>query len=207
MESNTNLHVDKLITFGQMALEQGWYDQAREYFEQALGLDASNREAMKGLARAYERLSLRVATPVEPIQAEPVKPIEDRPVEPAAKVEQERSSPKKQIAEQKKNINITPALILLLVFALGILVATQVGFYSIQPIGAVPEGATWLVWRASDEPFFHSADSLCLKRIGSVSLLCRGLALAQAPKDRIILRLPYWEFAYFLSTGGKKFQR
>lgn len=27
--------VEKLITFGQMALEQGWYDKAREYFEQA----------------------------------------------------------------------------------------------------------------------------------------------------------------------------
>jgi hypothetical protein len=28
--------VDKLLTFGQMALEQGWYDQAGEYFEQVL---------------------------------------------------------------------------------------------------------------------------------------------------------------------------
>jgi len=53
--------VDKLITFGQMALEQGWYDQAREHFEQALALDASNREAMKGLARVYEILSHRGA--------------------------------------------------------------------------------------------------------------------------------------------------
>ncbi len=53
--------VDKLITFGQMALEQGWYDQARDHFEQALALDPSNREAMKGLARVYERLSHRGA--------------------------------------------------------------------------------------------------------------------------------------------------
>jgi len=41
--------VTKLITFGQMALEQGWYDKAREYFEQALALDASNLEAGVGL--------------------------------------------------------------------------------------------------------------------------------------------------------------
>jgi hypothetical protein len=68
MESDTNTDVDKLITFGQMALEQGWYDQARDYFEQALALDASNREAMKGLARVNEILS-RKAT-VEPIKAE-----------------------------------------------------------------------------------------------------------------------------------------
>jgi hypothetical protein len=53
--------VDKLIAFGQMALDQGWYAQARDYFEQALALDASNREAMKGLARVYERLSHRGA--------------------------------------------------------------------------------------------------------------------------------------------------
>ena len=60
MASNANI-VDKLITFGQMAIEQGWYDQARDYFEQALALDADNREAMKGLARVYERLSHRGA--------------------------------------------------------------------------------------------------------------------------------------------------
>jgi len=73
MENDTSTDVDKLITFGQMALEQGWYDQAREYFEQALALDASNREAMKGLARANEILSRRMATPVEPTQGEPAE--------------------------------------------------------------------------------------------------------------------------------------
>jgi hypothetical protein len=57
-----------------MALEQGWYDQAREYFEQALALDASNQEAMKGLARANEILSRKKAISVEPIQKEIGKP-------------------------------------------------------------------------------------------------------------------------------------
>jgi hypothetical protein len=74
MESDTNTNVDKLITFGQMALEQGWYDQARDYFEQALALDASNREALKGLVQVDEILSRKAAVPVRPIQAEPVKP-------------------------------------------------------------------------------------------------------------------------------------
>jgi uncharacterized protein HemY len=45
VETNSNTNLDKLITFGQMALEQGWYEQAREYFDQALALDADNREA------------------------------------------------------------------------------------------------------------------------------------------------------------------
>ena len=31
MRSNPNTDLDKLITFGQMALEQGWYDQELGY--------------------------------------------------------------------------------------------------------------------------------------------------------------------------------
>ena len=51
MASNANTDVDKLITFGQMALEQGWYAKAREYFEQAIALDAYNEEAWFQLAK------------------------------------------------------------------------------------------------------------------------------------------------------------
>jgi hypothetical protein len=75
MASNADTDVGKLIAFGQMALEQGWYDQACDYFEQALGLDASNREAMKGLAQANEILSRRAAMAVEPTRGEPVEPL------------------------------------------------------------------------------------------------------------------------------------
>jgi hypothetical protein len=88
--------VDKLITFGQMALEQGWYDQAREYFEQALDLDASSREALKGLARVNEILSRRMLTPVEPIRVPPVAParkVERKPIIPAKKYEVQVGSP------------------------------------------------------------------------------------------------------------------
>jgi hypothetical protein len=86
METNTNTDVDKLITFGQMALEQGWYEQAREYFQQALALAPSNREAMKGFARVNEILSRREATAVEPVQAESIETL--------PKIEQKRSIPK-----------------------------------------------------------------------------------------------------------------
>lgn len=81
------------------------------------------------------------------------------------------------------------------------------GFYSMQPIGALPDGATAIVWRDSGEPFFNSADALCLERVGGVSLMCRGMAISQAPLDRIILRLPYQEWAYTASTGGQTFDR
>ena len=87
------------------------------------------------------------------------------------------------------------------------LFAWKCGFYSIEPIGAVPEGTTWVVWREADEPFFESADALCLRKLGSVSLMARGIALGKAPKDRIIFKLPYWRFAYLRSTNGQEFDR
>jgi hypothetical protein len=83
----------------------------------------------------------------------------------------------------------------------------KLGLYSIQPIGAIPEGATAIVWRESDEPFFNSADGMCLRRTGSVSLMCRMMAMGAAPKDRILLRLPYQRWAYLRSTDGKAFDR
>jgi hypothetical protein len=90
---------------------------------------------------------------------------------------------------------------------LGVLFYIFCGFYTIQPIGALPDGATVIVWRANDEPFFNSPDALCLERLGGVSLLCRGMAMGQAPTDRIIMRLPYQEWAYTASTDGKRFDR
>ena len=88
-----------------------------------------------------------------------------------------------------------------------IILYTQVGFYSIQPIGALPEGSTTIVWRSGGEPFFNSPDGTCLRTIGSVSLLCRMAAMGVAPIDRIILRLPYQEWAYLRSTDGQMFDR
>ena len=81
------------------------------------------------------------------------------------------------------------------------------GFYTIQPIGALPEGRTLIVWRGEGEPFFNSPDATCLERVGGVSLLCRALSMAQAPTDRIVMRLPYMEWAYLASTRGAVFDR
>jgi hypothetical protein len=96
---------------------------------------------------------------------------------------------------------------LLIVAAAGVAFYATMGFYSVQPIGALPEGSTVIVWRNRGEPFFNSADALCLQRLGSVSLLCRAMAMGQAPKDRIVLRLPYQHWAYLQSTGGREFDR
>ncbi|MEN9937695.1 MAG: hypothetical protein RLZZ387_4274 [Chloroflexota bacterium] len=98
-------------------------------------------------------------------------------------------------------------LLTALVVALLIAVGSQLGVYTIQPIGAVPEGRTVIIWRGAGEPLFNSADAECLRIQQGVSLLCRGLALGRAPVDRILLRLPYSEWAYLVSTGGQSFDR
>lgn len=81
------------------------------------------------------------------------------------------------------------------------------GFYTIQPIGALPEGRTIVVWRGQGEPFFNSPDAECIARMGGVSLMCRLAAMGHAPVDRIVARLPYSEQAYLLSTGGRSFHQ
>jgi len=60
--------IDNLLAFGRMAFDLGQYEQARGYYEQALALDASNQEAMNGLAQVNEALSHR--EPAAPMEAE-----------------------------------------------------------------------------------------------------------------------------------------
>ncbi len=102
------------------------------------------------------------------------------------------------------------ALVVLLVLAVLIGVLGRPGVFTVQPIGSLPEGVTIIYHsRGRDMPFFASPDGLCLEMQGSVSLLCRGAALAGATElvDRTILRLPYIHSAYLLSTGGLEFDR
>ena len=82
------------------------------------------------------------------------------------------------------------------------------GVFTIQPIGAIPEGVTIIYYsRSSEMPFSSSPDALCLQTQGSVSLLCRMAALSASTDltDRIILRLSYSRWAYLQSTGGLEF--
>ena len=81
------------------------------------------------------------------------------------------------------------------------------GFYTVQPIGGLPDGRTVIVHRIAGEPFFNSPDGVCLERMGGVSLMCRAIAMGEGPTDRIIVRLPYMHWAYLASTGGQEFDR
>lgn len=84
------------------------------------------------------------------------------------------------------------------------------GVFTIQPIGALPEGVTFIYHSRNPEmPFFSSPDGMCLEIQGGVSLLCRGAAISGSTEllDRIIIRFSYSHWAYLRSTGGREFDR
>lgn len=103
------------------------------------------------------------------------------------------------------------ALVGLLLCLLCGLVYFATGFFVIQPIGAVPEGATVWYWRVDTRlPFIASADGLLMEKAGGVSLLGRAVALgavAEVITDRKIVSLPYSRTLYLISTGGREFDR
>jgi len=85
---------------------------------------------------------------------------------------------------------------------------SQITFFVVQPIGAVPEGRTLVILRMNKTKFIDSADAMCEREMGSVSLLCRGMMMAAiANKGTILVRLPYSDFLYKISTDGKTYGR
>lgn len=84
----------------------------------------------------------------------------------------------------------------------------NVSIFVIQPIGAVPEGRTIVLKRVGKLRFIDSADAVCAREMGGVSLLCRGGVLAGVAKNsEIYMRLPYSRWLYLLSTGGVEYDR
>jgi len=94
---------------------------------------------------------------------------------------------------------ILPAILMVL----GIIVYTQITIFVVPPIGAVPEGTTMVIPRLTNTEFVDSADAMCERIQGYVNLLCRATALgsvAQAADGYPVIRLPYSEFLYRIST-------
>lgn len=84
------------------------------------------------------------------------------------------------------------------------------GVFTIQPLGALPEGVTYIYHsRGSEIPFFASPDGLCLEMQGGVDILCRAAALEASSDlaERLFIRLPYIHWAYLRSTGGIEFDQ
>lgn len=97
---------------------------------------------------------------------------------------------------------------LVMLAAIAIAVYTQITIFVVPPIGAVPEGRTIVMLRLNKTKFIDSADAMCERIQGSVSLLCRGLTMAAVVKNTTILaRLPYSRSLYLISTGGKTYER
>jgi hypothetical protein len=104
----------------------------------------------------------------------------------------------------KKNISITVLVTAALLFAIAY---TQLTIFVVQPIGAIPEGKTLIISRLNKTEFVDSADAMCERIQGSVSLMCRMFAIgAVAEKSTIYFRLPYSEWLYLISTGGKTYE-
>jgi len=102
----------------------------------------------------------------------------------------------------KKVIILISSAIVLIVFF------SQVTFFVIQPIGALPEGKTLIILRMNKTGLVDSADAMCAREMGGVSLFCRGAMMAAiAKKSTILFRLPYSEFLYNISTDGKTYGR
>jgi hypothetical protein len=103
---------------------------------------------------------------------------------------------------KKKTITLLSVAILLIVLL------SQITFFVIQPIGAVPDGRTLIILRMNKTKLFDSADAMCEREMGSVSLLCRGMMMGPiGEKGTILARLPYSEFLYNISTDGKTYER
>lgn len=105
--------------------------------------------------------------------------------------------------------------LMLLFIVIGVLfligwILVRPGVFTVQPIGALPEGVTIVYHSRNPEmPFFSSPDSLCLELQGSVTLLCRVTALGATEEltNRILIKLPYSRWAYLRSTGGLEFDQ
>jgi hypothetical protein len=94
----------------------------------------------------------------------------------------------------------------IVLFIIVLFIASRVvSIFVIQPIGAIPKGATLIVLRGQKMNFIDSADAVCARTMGGVSLLCRGMALA-AIKDNHLFTLPYSETLYLWSTDGARYE-
>lgn len=101
--------------------------------------------------------------------------------------------------------------LIVFIFIIGLFFRIFCGIFVIQPIGAIPEGATIVYWRMGmNLPFIASADGILEKSGSGVSLLGRGLILAKVAepiKDKEIFRIGYSETLYLWSTGGKTYEK
>jgi hypothetical protein len=100
---------------------------------------------------------------------------------------------------------------LLIAFIAGLIFYFSVGFFVIQPIGAIPDGATIIYFRLGlNVSFITSPDGIIIDNDQEVSLLARLIVLGkyvEIVNERKIIKLPYSKSLYLISTGGKEFAK
>ena len=100
---------------------------------------------------------------------------------------------------------------LLITFVAGLIFYFSVGFFVIQPIGAIPDGVTIMYFRIGlNVPFISSPDGILIDNDQDVSLLARMIIMGkfgEIVNERKLVRLPYSQTMYLISTGGKEFDR
>lgn len=102
---------------------------------------------------------------------------------------------------------IIPLMIIFVGAPIALLViASQITIFVIQPLGMLPEGKTLVISRMSNTKFIDSADAICERTQGGVSLLCRIGALGGTLKNaRVYMRLPYMNWLYEIANGGNQY--
>lgn len=94
------------------------------------------------------------------------------------------------------------------IFVVAGIIYSQITIFVVPPIGALPEGRTAIMLRLNKTNFIDSPDAMCERIQGGVSLLCRGMVMGAVVKNTtILLRLPYMDWLYLVSTGGKRYER
>ncbi len=92
---------------------------------------------------------------------------------------------------------------LLALIAFGVFCYTQLTLFVVQPIGAVPDGVTLVIWRREKTNFIDSADAFCERQVGGVTMLCRGATLAAIARGAPGCCLPLRAAAY-RRAGGRQ---
>jgi hypothetical protein len=99
-------------------------------------------------------------------------------------------------------------IVIALIAMFSLIFYTQITLFVIQPIGALPEGRTVVILRLDKTKFIDSPDSMCERNQGGVSLMCRAMMMAAVINNAsILMRLPYSETLYNISTNGKSYDR
>lgn len=102
----------------------------------------------------------------------------------------------------------THVVLITVIAVLSMLVYTQITIFVIQPIGLMPEGKTLVITRLNKTQFIDSADGICKREQGGVSIICRlGVMAGVANNAKILMRLPYSSWLYSISTGGESYER